>query len=708
MASGRNGLKRRHATFLYNPALLSREDLRSLFVARHAERDEILGHLRAAGSSPQHSLVLGERGMGKTTLLLRLAHSVEEEPDLFRQWLAVRFDEEQYNIGELADFWLNCLEKIGEDTGDTKPLEIVDRLIREYPDRDKSQKEKNDPLEEAAFLRLRQYAVQHERRLLLLVDNLDLLLARLDPKLEAHRLREVLQQETWLMLVGASTRPILETFNYYSPFYDLFRVIPLAPLSFEETLDFLKKLGACFHREKDTADVIEQRREDLSILHTLMGGNLRTITLLFSNLHEDPSAELEFLLERLLDQYTSSYKDSIEALPPQGQRVFDALARSWNPATAEEIARDLRIERGVASAQLHRLVDRDLAVKVQLPRRSLGFQIRDRLFNLWYLMRGGRRQRPHLRALLAFLGLFYRRGRPAEPEPILGRLQRLGLLTLELLADAEKLAARLAEQEGRTQGELFANVRTHLLALCLRGQSQGAESQSREVLGYNPGDELVRALYVGLLERQGRTSEALKVLYETPGVDQPAWLRLESARLSVALDGTEVDVSLLMSLLDTDVPVGEVAALAKNLARRGEERLVWAAQGLLSHALKLAPAELDVLLAGCEVELSLDRPKQALTHLRGAFEAARRAGTLAESSTLLDVALRLGADHPRETLEVLEGVGLAEDWLPMTHALAFLGGQSDRLEKLSPEMRTFTESVIGAIQGVERSIPTLV
>ena len=93
VAGVKGGLRRRQATLLYNPALLSREELRSLFVARHAERDRILRHLRVAGSSPEHSLVIGERGTGKTTLLLRLAHSVEEDPELRQQWLAVRLDE---------------------------------------------------------------------------------------------------------------------------------------------------------------------------------------------------------------------------------------------------------------------------------------------------------------------------------------------------------------------------------------------------------------------------------------------------------------------------------------------------------------------------------------------------------------------------------------------------------------------------------------
>jgi oxalate decarboxylase/phosphoglucose isomerase-like protein (cupin superfamily) len=39
---------------------------------------------------------------------------------------------------------------------------------------------------------------------------------------------------------------------------------------------------------------------------------------------------------------------------------------------------ELRIGRGVASGQPHRLVERGLVEKVRLPRRAIGFQVRER------------------------------------------------------------------------------------------------------------------------------------------------------------------------------------------------------------------------------------------------------------------------------------------------------------------------------------------
>ena len=678
----------RKVPFVFNPALLKPDELRNLFVARHAERDQILEHLRAAGSSPQHVLVIGERGMGKTTLLLRVAYSLDEEPSLGRKWLAVRFDEEQYNLGELTDFWLNCLEKIGEETGDQAPLGEVDELVRDL---------KGEDLREAAFLRLRQYSVQHNRRLLLLVDNFDLLLARLQVQ-DVRRLREVLQSESWLLLVGASASPVVATFDYDSPFYDFFHVIYLEPLSFEDTLSFLRKLGTNLHRESETALLLETRRNDLATLHTLIGGNLRTVTLLFSLLDQDPRADLKFLLDRLLDQYTSSYKDLIEALAPQGQRVFDALARAWDPATADEVSRDLRIERGIASAQLHRLAERGLVVKVQLPQRSLGFQVRDRFFNLWYLMRGGRRQRPSLQALLSFLKLFYPQPREeTEREEILARVRRLHLLSEELSVQVDKASPEDAE----AQGNLFmgnSSIRTRYVDMLLTRHDDDALEEAKRYLRGHRDDDLVRALLALSLERKGEATAAIEVLAEGTAERQvlPAWQNTEQARILLAQGDIEKAEPLLRAQLGSnEIAAEDLASLAVGWARSVDGSKGWLAEGLINQALQRVAADPNILLAACQVELALDHPKQALERFREALEAS--GSSAGQSRAILEITLQLASSHPEEVLGALKESGLSKEWLPMTHALAFLGGESERLDKLSPEMRTFTKMVIEAV-----------
>ena len=52
--------------------------------------------------------------MGKSTLLHRVALAIEDEPEYEKTWLPVRFPEEQYTVGTLAELWSNVLGAIGD------------------------------------------------------------------------------------------------------------------------------------------------------------------------------------------------------------------------------------------------------------------------------------------------------------------------------------------------------------------------------------------------------------------------------------------------------------------------------------------------------------------------------------------------------------------------------------------------------------------
>ena len=109
---------------------------------------------------------------------------------------------------------------------------------------------------------------------------------------------------------------------------------------------------------------------------------------------------------------TPLYKARFEELPAQGQQILDALAMLWEPATAAQVAEKARLEVTTVSSQLARLVRQGVVEKVALPPgKRLGFQIAERFFNIWYLMRASRRVRRRLLWLAQFLKMFY-----SEPE----------------------------------------------------------------------------------------------------------------------------------------------------------------------------------------------------------------------------------------------------------------------------------------------------
>jgi predicted NACHT family NTPase len=91
--------------FLYNPERKGKKGLIQEFVIRQDILDTIMEDLNTSfmKTPEQHYLLVGQRGTGKTTLLLRIAYAIEDAPEL-KDWLIpVVFSEEQYNIGELAN-----------------------------------------------------------------------------------------------------------------------------------------------------------------------------------------------------------------------------------------------------------------------------------------------------------------------------------------------------------------------------------------------------------------------------------------------------------------------------------------------------------------------------------------------------------------------------------------------------------------------------
>lgn len=389
-----------HRPALYNPALWSRDEVKTYYIARQPLLTRLLDDLRRErpGSRPQHRLILGLRGMGKSTLLRRLAVAVEDDAELTAQWLPLTFPEEQYNIGSLADLWLNCLDALGdllEGRGQSTEADRIDDIVTNLARQDA----------EGTLQALLQAAKQLDRRLLLLFDNIDLILERLKDR--HWDLRETLQSHTELLVMGASARALEASYQYDAAFYDFFKVDELRGLSEQEMRDTLLALA----RLRGVSEVehrIEAEPSRIRILHTLTGGNPRTVVLLYGVLLKGMDGDVRADLEGLLDEVTPLYKARFEELPVQGQQLLDKLALHWDPMTARQLADALNWDVNLTSAQLNRLTQLGIVEKVKSGSgKRAAFQVGERFFNIWYLMRASRRVRRKLVWLVEFLGIWY-------------------------------------------------------------------------------------------------------------------------------------------------------------------------------------------------------------------------------------------------------------------------------------------------------------
>jgi len=381
---------------LYNPALLPAEALLGEFVARRPMLVALLDTIRenAPGRSPQHVLLVGPRGMGKTTTLWAIAHSVDRDPALAREWQPVVFDEESRRVGDLADFWLEAIRQWEHATKD--PGDRTTALLDQAP----------ADIEERARQAFLEAVGRSGRRALLLVDNLNDALSAIRDPAALHRLRAVLMEESRIMLIGGATRYFPEVTDVDRPFYDFFRVFELKPLSLDEMKTCLLSLAQT-RGDAAVAQAVREREGTMRSLHLLTGGNPRLIKTFYRLLAEGLRGDIRADLERLLDEFTPYFKSIVDALPVQQQRILDAVALHWDPVDVGTIAHATRLPSNQISAQLRALVKAGHVAETAGHPKRKSYLLADRFSNIHYLMRHGRAARSRFDWFVAILRLVF-------------------------------------------------------------------------------------------------------------------------------------------------------------------------------------------------------------------------------------------------------------------------------------------------------------
>ncbi len=384
---------------LYNPALLPPELLLAEFTARRPLLSTLLNIIRAnlPGHPPQHVLLIGPRGMGKTTLLWAVAHTITlREPDLRQQWQPVVFDEESRRIGDLADFWLECLRQWEFATGD-RSRRAAALLARPGSD-----------LEDRARETFLSVVGSSGRRALLLIDNLNDIFASIHDPEPLHRLRAFLMEESRVMLIGGATRWFDDVTSLDKPFFEFFRPFELKPLTLEEMRACLLALAET-RGDQDTRNTLEQRDGTVQALHLLTGGNPRLVKTFYRLLRDGLRTDIRTDLEKLLDEFTPYFKAIIDALPGQQQRVLDALALHWDPCDVATVALATRLPSNQVSAQIRALGKAGLVSEVAAAStgKKKAYLLTDRFSNIHYLMRHGRAARNRLDWFVALVRVIF-------------------------------------------------------------------------------------------------------------------------------------------------------------------------------------------------------------------------------------------------------------------------------------------------------------
>lgn len=387
---------------VYNPGSLTDEDFLRSFVARQNVANNLIEQLAkvATGSLETHFLVLGQRGMGKTSMLRRLALAAKTDPRLLNSLIPLSFREEQYNVHSSQVLWTNCLDALGDwfdQIGEHAKAEQLDKEVALL----------NSKHDDALAL-FNTWIARENRRPLLLLDNIDLIFTGL--KKEQGYLDKFVPKPGGMVIVGGSATPVDVICEPNAELHEAFHVIRFDRLSKSELMACLRSLAIArgVNGEK-VLKVLANESARVKTLHDLTGGNPRTLTMLYMLLERDVDGDAFGDLERLLDEATVLYKARVEDLPPQARVVLDAVALAWDPTLASAVAASTLLDVTVVSSQLDRLQKEGIIEKVSVSKTTrAAYQISERFFNIWYLMRhGARRQRSRLRWLTVFLRSFY-------------------------------------------------------------------------------------------------------------------------------------------------------------------------------------------------------------------------------------------------------------------------------------------------------------
>ena len=368
-----------HSVLLYNTQNVDSEVLKAGFSIRKKEYQRIWKDIQTGSMQyPEiHYLIQGVRGAGKTTLLSRLAYEVAEDENLNKWLIPILLNEEEYGILSLFTFWLRIAEKLAEqDSGlYTELFEQVSNL---------------DDSAEVAWDLIQNNLDENKQKIIVFVDNLGELFKDFDD-IEHAQLREVLSLHPQIRLIGGSSQLLEAHFDGAAPFYQFFKLVNLKPINEIEMHELLRSLAKQTSEEavNTIEEIIIEHPERIEAVRRLTDGVPRTIVLLFQIIMEGAKESSYAYLEETIDKTTPLYKHRMDDLSRQQKAIVHVIAMNWDAMSTKEIAEQTRLPSKTVSAQLVKLQQQWIVDKIETNTKNHLYIIKERFFNIWYLMRYG-------------------------------------------------------------------------------------------------------------------------------------------------------------------------------------------------------------------------------------------------------------------------------------------------------------------------------
>ena len=327
-------------------------------------------------------------------LLARAAAEIRTNEALSNRLFPVRFMEESQEIFNMTDFWLETLFHLASEVSPSDS-ELARQLRQTHAVLNGRWRE--GTVGEAARAAVLEAADRLDRKLVLMVENLQSLSQDVDRDF-GWMLREVLQSEPQVMLLGSATSRFRGLDDASHPFFELFRIVALEPLKTEECRRLWQVVSG---------DTVSGR--EIRPLEILTGGSPRLLVIVAGFGRHRSLRQLMEELVTLIDDHTEYFRGHLIALAKTERRVYLSVLDLWRPSSAGEIATRARMDIRTVSALLGRLVNRGVVTR-EGRGKKLRYAAAERLYSIYFKLRRERGDAVIVRDLIHFMVAFYGSG----------------------------------------------------------------------------------------------------------------------------------------------------------------------------------------------------------------------------------------------------------------------------------------------------------
>lgn len=313
----------------FTPSLMPEEVLERVCVAREPvlktleKRVKKLGHT----PSPNHTLLVGPHGVGKTHLISLAYHRSVKLADRQRNTSLriARLPETPWRI--------------------TSYVRLLAAILNQFSP---TEMKSADEISLEAQLR---GSIRVDGPIVVFMENVSQIFEALGQDGQ-QKLRSLLQTETGILIIGSTTRLDRSLSDHASPFFGFFDTIRLEPFTPEEAREMLSTLA----HEADNAELAEYASgpdvmvQIRTITH-LTGGVPRVWAVLGNALNTAGFTDRKTLLLTCLDSFTPYYYEQLAQLSPLQRLVIAELAAANRPLPVKDLAERVGAEqRSVAKA----------------------------------------------------------------------------------------------------------------------------------------------------------------------------------------------------------------------------------------------------------------------------------------------------------------------------------------------------------------------